>query len=293
MGTSDGDTKTEEPEGEDAASPAPPPTYCAGMIFYASFDRGVAADIGPEGARAVGSAGTGSGRYGAGLAFVEDDAGAASDGGMVFYDRVDGGAPFFSATSGTLAFWFRRRGPAKSPQVSFVRPIASLQAFTPAGPTTSQTSPAPGTGLFDMLGGQELAALTDVELSPFVRAGEFNHIITGWRAPADGGAPGYALALVNGGLGEVLTDAGARDAARDDTTPDDAGNVRAPFFQRSARATFPTYAPLTTLRLGGVPTTVPVGDMDDFAIWSRELTTAEMAALYKSPTSIRVSCKLP
>lgn len=301
-GTDGGDTEAgagssggeppETPE-SDAAGPAAPPSYCEGLTFYASFDQGIAQEVGTANPRATGAAGIGGGKYGAGLAFVEADAAAPADGGMVFYDRVDGGAPFFSAREGTLAFWFRRRGPARSPQVSFVRPVASLQSLNPAGPATAQTSPAPGTGLFDMLGGQELAALTDAELAPFVRVGEFNHVVTGWRAPSDGGAPGYALAVVNGGLGEVLTDAGARDAARDDTTPDDAGNVRAPFYQRSARATFPAYPALASVRLGGIPTTVPVGDMDDFAVWNRELTAAEMAALYKSPTSIRAACKLP
>ena len=51
--------------------------------------------------------------------------------------------------------------------------------------------------------------------------------------------------------------------------------------------------PLATLRLGGIATTVPAGDMDDLAVWDRELTPAEMAALYKSTASIRTACKIP
>ena len=288
----DGEASTPPGEGEDAASSGPRPSFCDGMLFYASFDQGFGADVGATLARAGGTAAIGAGKFGAGLALVTAGGVTGVDGGAIFYDQIDGGAPIYASTEGSIAFWFRRRAPS-GPGASFVRPLAALANVLAAGPATAQTTNTPGTGLFEAYAGKAFVALPDAELQPFLRAADFNHVVTAWRAPVDGGPPGFAQVVVNGGLGEVLTDAGARDAAADDASPDAVGNVRTPYFQRSVVSQWPTYQPLVSLRIGGNSSTTPPGDMDDVAIWDRELTGAEIAALYASPGSIRVACKLP
>jgi hypothetical protein len=133
--------------------------------------------------------------------------------------------------------------------------------------------------------------LDDRTLAPFLRASDFNHYVVGWKAAVDAGSSALAVVAVNGGLGMVLGDAGA-DASVD-ASVDDAGNVTAPYYRRGTVAPWPNYPPPGTLRLGGAPATYPRGAMDDFALWNRVLSAAEIAELYESPTSIKLRCQLP
>ena len=66
-----------------------------------------------------------------------------------------------------------------------------------------------------------------------------------------------------------------------------------PFFKRRIITNLPGYNPFVSLRIGGTTATAPDGDMDDFAVWNRELSRTEIAALYESTASIHAACNIP
>lgn len=239
--------------------PTPPPSYCQGIVFYASFDQGIAPEVGEALVRPVAGVGAATGHFGGAVALGGIDGGSPADGGaMVYYDTPDGGTSFYPQQEGTIAFWFHQVASAR-PLAALVRPLTSLGTLLPAGPAVAREAPAPGFGLYENLGDQPIVTMTDRERAPYVRQGDFNHYVTAWRRAVDGGPPPIALIAVNGGTGDVLADGGADAGTDEDAGTDDAGNVRLPYFKRRVNARFPSYGPPRSVRIGGNTTTTPHG----------------------------------
>lgn len=287
-----GNDSGSNPPGPDAAPP-PPPSYCSGITFYASFDNGTAADLGAAAARATGSAGSSPGHFGEALSVVVD---AGADGAAVFYDQADsgkdGGDDIYSVKEGTIAYWFRRDGARLGPVSAYVRPLVSATILTAAGPAIEDQSNM--FGLARDLGSTPILFLSRGPMAPYLHAADFDHFAAGWRQGIDGG-DGLALVAINGGLGEVLADAGPDSSGLGpfDASPDDAGNVSLPYLVERVVALAPFAGPFGTLRLGGTSVTSPDGLFDDFAVWNRVLSLDEIGELYRRQESIRDACKLP
>lgn len=280
-------------EGGGDTSLPPPPSYCQGIVFYASFDPSLDPEIGATKARPTGAVATatGTGRYGNALALVDD---ASVDGSAVFYETIDGGggAPFYSATEGTVAFWFAN-DPAQplAPDFAYLRAVTSATALVAAGPVVAR-GPGNSFGEYADLGGLPLATLVPSAAAPFLRVGDYNQWVAEWHVGDDAGAGGVALFAINGGTGEVVSDA-SFDAQSVDGATDDAGNFTTPYAARRSVTLRPYTQPFGALRVGGNQITTPQGRMDDLAIWNRMLDRAEIAALYASPTSVHERCRLP
>jgi hypothetical protein len=273
------------------ATPPPPPTYCNGIVLYASFDQGIAPDLGDAGTRSFGSVGSTTGHFGGALSLVVDGGGAGgTDGAVVFYDRDEAGtATVYPQAEGTLAFWFRKVAPTSAASVLY-RPLANPVLLTPGGLVLSDFNAR--FGLYADLGGAPVLVFDDAVIQPFLRSGDYNHFATSWREANDGGQGALARMVLNGGDGEVFADGGGDAASYGDGAPDDAGNVRVPY-RGQTTALWPRYAPLGTLRLGGTSLTTPQGVMDDLVIWNRVLGVDEISALYRSQAAVSVTCKLP
>lgn len=128
---------------------------------------------------------------------------------------------------------------------------------------------------------------------PYLRAGDYNHLVTAWRRGDVAGPTAYLA--INGGLGERFDDAGA-----DVTDPyadaevNDAGALQVPY--RGFSSTKWDYPDASTLALRlGAPTyqNAIEGEVDDVAVWSRVLSFAEIAEIYKAGVSIKQACQLP
>jgi hypothetical protein len=267
------------------SSPPPPPSFCNGVVFYASFDNGAAPEFGGGLTRAVGRVDASTGQFGGGLSLIADN---GPDGSAVFFDRVDGGAVIYPQAEGSIAFWFRPSGPRPAYQ-SMVRPLSRINPATAGGLILAQTNGQ--FGLWRDLGSGPVLIFPVSEVEPFLRGAGFDHYAEAWRARTDAGGS-FAVLAINGGTGEVFGDASV-DAAGDlAETPDDAGNLMVPFRAQTTKA-WPNYPPLASLRLGGARTTAPQGDFDDFAVWDRVLSFAEIEEIYRRGESIGVACKLP
>lgn len=271
----------------DAQPPPPsaPPTFCDGIIFHASFDEGVEADLGGGVTRDAGGVSLVPGRFGSGLSLVD----TARQGALVFYDRGDGGVPpIYAETEGTLAYWYKRTAEGTG-QRSHVRPLGGGTAA--AGLVVASVG---GTfGLWTDLGGDRVLAFSEADLSPFVRGADFDHFAFGWkRGDVDAGASPLARMVVNGGAGDPIGDASVDAAQFADATPDDAGNLRVPYRAQTSAPWEDRLSPFSTLRLGGVTSTSAQGVFDDLTLWNRVLTFEEVGALYRGGASVRALCKL-
>ena len=275
---------------EDSSTPLP--SYCAGLVLYASFDAQLRADLGGGEPLALGSARlTATARFGGGLDLVAD----ASDpdgSAALYFVRPDGGAAVFPDDEGTLSMWVR--GSITDGTPVFYRSVGSLppDPLVAAGLTLVSTG-----GQFGLVHTPPSSAVRNIHtfpvsaFRPYLRQGEFNHFATAWRR-GDASGP-TALLAINGGLGEILTDAGpdASDAYRD-AAPTDAGSLRVPYRGYSS-AKWDYDASSRALRLGApVQDNVPQGTIDDVAVWSRVLSFDEIAATYTSGISIREACRL-
>lgn len=280
---------------------AGPPTYCAGIVTYVSFDEGGRAEVGGGVARIEGpdaAVPLASGRFGnaAALRGAVDGGGIAS----IFFDRRDAGdggdggadeagsAMIYPEAEGTLAFWYRQTDLSTNFR-SFIRPygLGSSRAGLTVASENGQF------GLWGDLGGQALLTFAEADIAPFLRGSDFDHYAYAWkRANPDAGQPPFASLILNGGLGEVFADGGFDAAAYADAAPDDAGNLFVPYRARTTRTWPVSLGQLVTLRVGGVVGTAPQGSFDELAIWNRVLSLEELAELYKSTLSLRDACHL-
>lgn len=284
-------------DGGGSPDAAPLPSFCDGIVFYASYDEGIEAEQGGGYARPgrgvipVADAGIAldAGRFGGGA--VLEPSGSASS---ILYDQDAGdAAPPASAFAyplrvGSVAFWFKRTAPPPSSYLSFIRPYSS------GGPSGAVISVSKGQlGIWRDLSNGPILIVRETSMRPFIRGADFDHYAFAWRSVgADAGTPIARLAI-NGGTGEVLFDAGADASSTPDASPDDAGNISTPYRAQRVGPFVMNELSLTRMRVGGTAATTPGGVIDDLVAWDRLLDFDEMEALYESSKagSIRSVCK--
>jgi hypothetical protein len=256
------------------------PSYCEGIILYASFDRALTGERGGKSVTATGGAElTAEGRFQGGLSLVTD-ASDPDQGAALFFL----GAASWPAAEGSLSIWYRAvPGGGLAPVL--YRPVASVP---PAPLQTSglafylRNDNGDVTGLVERNQTPVLMFPAD-EVSPFLRPNAFNHFFTAWR---NGAAPTAFLAI-NGGTGEAFADTTGIDQ------PDaaDAGELRAPYRAFTSRP-WEAGSPPIALRIGGLGTNSPEGTVDDLAVWNRVLSFEEARAVFSAQTPLGNACNL-
>jgi hypothetical protein len=270
--------------GQDAA---PPPSYCQGLVLYASLDTGYAPELGTASAIPGDQARlVPEGRFGGGVALIAD-AGARNPMAAVYFAREDGGPPVYPEAEGSLAVWYN--GVHINTEMPILyRPVATLPPAPLQAAGLLLMSSGAQFGLFDARDFPVLTFPTSA-VGPYLRDDTFNHFVTSWRGDA-GGAP-TAYLTINGGLGEVVFDAGVAIPDYHDAVPTDAGELHVPYRGYTSRP-WNNNASAVALRVGGPTVNAPNGIADDLALWNRVLTFDEIAALYRANTPIGQVCRL-
>lgn len=292
------DAASNRPDARDSAAPAVDahvvlPSFCNGIVLYASFDTGAAPQLGAGEPRLLGTARQlPTGRFGGGLGLVGEV--SDDDGAALYFVRPDGGEPVFPENEGTLAMWIR--GNITEGQPVYYRPVGSLPPETLVSAGLSLVTTGGRFGLASSRPGLPLElvhAFPVATVRPYLREDDFNHVATSWRRGDAAGPTAYLT--INGGQGQsFVKDAGA-DAADPyaDAGPNDAGTLAVPY--RGYSSTKWDYeGSAVALRLGAPNLlNAPDATIDDTAVWDRVLSFDEVAAVYKAGVSIREACHLP
>lgn len=289
IGTGDGSASGDDAPPEDgssasdAADVASPPSYCNGIVLYASFDAKLTGDRGGDSILSVGGVTQSlDGKFGGALSLVRD-AGKPDAGAAHYFLASDAGNPW-PEDIGSISLWYRAV-PGGSPNPVLYRPVATLP------PAPLQTAGLAlildfgnRTGLYQRASDSVLT-FPLAQVAPFLRDGEYNHWFAAWRTP-DAGEPTAYIAL-NGGLGVDYADSGLSypDAA------DDAGELAVPYRGFTRRPWASEGTPVG-IRFGGAGGNAPDGTIDDVAIWNRVLSFDEVAAVYSSGQALGDACKL-
>lgn len=269
------------------------PSYCSGIVLYASFDTGLVANVGGGEPFALGTAQqTPDAHFGGGLELeraVTNDAGSA-----LYFTTPDGGGPVFPENEGSLAMWVRGNVTAGNPV--YYRPVATLP---PAPLVSAGLTLLTNAGRFGLVNATPVGAPQNVltfalpEVRPYLRPDDFNHFATSWRRGDAAGPTAYLT--INGGLGKNYLPNADPDASDPyaDAGPSDAGNLRVPYRGYSSMK-WDYDASAVALRLGA-PNIVnaPDATIDDVAVWNRVLSFDEIAAAYGAGVPIREACHLP
>jgi hypothetical protein len=232
----------------------PRPSYCTGIVFYARLDGDLKTssreDVTPPRPNETYDAG----KYD-GSVLVTTPNGAA-------YWATDGGF-VYPQSAGTMALWFRPNWafPSAS-QRNLGKPVLdqSTGANT-CGPALEITSAGVGISNTNSGGAATVAGIATADAGASWVDRGWNHLAGTWHL-----SPPKLTFTLNGG-----GDGGAIHAESTATwAPQFAGTVA---FFRLDSPTFPND-----------------GYFDDVAIWSRELTVDEIAAIYASPIPIGDAC---
>jgi hypothetical protein len=285
-------------DGEPSADALPPlPSFCQGIVLYASLDTGFVPEIGPPTTLTLGSttAIVPRGRFGGSVALY-DDSGIDDGGGgaALYFLTPDGGAPVFPDAVGTVSLWYRGDAitdvsPSASPVL--VRPVQSLPGEPILGSGLALVSLQSRFGLLNTRptgASEDVLAFQRSRVVPFLREGEFNHFVAAWQK-GDASTPTALLAL-NGGLG-TLFDAGPDAQTYADAQPTDAGDLLVPYRGYTSKQ-WDNDASTRAFRLGGTGTSASQGEIDDVALWNRVLSFEEIAAIYEVSLPIWQACRL-
>jgi hypothetical protein len=236
------------------------PSFCQGIVMYLRFDDTLrtAQGIDPDSPPVVSFV---PGRFGSGALLTGTNA-------ALYYVEGDGGVPY-PRDEGTVAMWLKPQW-AWPPTVDRVvwKPVVDRTVNTNAsGPSMrsrgmppaffGSTNNEPGVGgLNEDVGG------TGAELAPYWHAA-WNHLAETWSKSS----PTITFTL-NGGDGDPATTHRETDAGWTPQAP----TVK---FIRLSSNSFPADAAY-----------------DDFAIWSRSLSLAEVQAVYRAGTPLGDLCGL-
>jgi hypothetical protein len=290
-GTPDTASRTDDSKVPDVVEPPPPPSFCEGIVLYASFDGKLTGDVGGESTLSQGGVTLSTqGKFGGALSLLRDASTAETlaEGAALYFLATDAGNPW-PEELGSLSIWYRVTGSPPIP--TLYRPVATLP---PAGLQTAglafylRNDVGDVFGLHERSGSQQSAVFVFPvsEGAPYLRQGEFNHYFTAWRKAADAGPTAY-IAL-NGGLG-VRFDGDA--AAPDAPSSSDGGELPVPYRGFTSRP-WVSEGPPVALRVGGRGTNTPEGLVDDLVVWNRVLSFDEAAAVYTAGKAVGEVCKL-
>lgn len=285
------------PTGADSEAPAsrPPPSYCEGLVFYASLDSSLSPELGHGQPFVYGAAGmTPTGHFGGSIALYQD-AGDPDAGANLYFIRQDGGLPVFPDTMGTVSLWYRGRAISDDTPGTPVlwRPVETIAPAPTVGSGLVLAGLA-GTNTFGVINTapnrtETLLVFSKSSVRPFLRDGDFNHFAVAWRR--DVSDVPTVLMAVNGGLGTIY-DAGPDAELYVDAMPDDAGDLRVPYRGYTTKP-WENDASTNAFRLGGTASSAAEGEIDDVAIWNRVLSFEEMAAIYNANAPIGRTCHVP
>jgi len=266
---------------------APPPSYCEGIVLYASFDVTLAPEHGGASTLSLGGVTQSpQGRFGGALSLVRD-AGAQGEGAAHYILKGDAGdaGPVWPEDLGSVSIWYRAV-PGGAPNPVLYRPVATLppDALATAGLAFFVTVNG-RTGLYQN-GADNIFTFPVSAMTPYLRSGEYNQYFAAWRKP-DGGDVPTAYIAINGGLGVDYADSGASypDAA------DDAGELDVPY-RGFTRQPWKSQGSPVALRLGGPGGNAAEGTLDDLAVWNRVLSFEEVAAVYLAGQALGDICML-
>jgi hypothetical protein len=231
------------------------PSYCTGIVFYARLDGDLKTssreDVTPPRPNETYDAG----KYDGSVLVTTQNGAAywATDGGFVYPQDV-----------GTMALWFRPNWAfPSSTQRNLAKPVINQVqvGLNTAGPALEITNLGVGLVNSQPDSGGIAAGLASQTVAPSWVDKGWNHLVGTWhRTPAK-----LTFTLNGGGDGGVL-----HDETTEPWEPQfDAGIA----FLRLDSASFPND-----------------GYFDDIALWSRELSDAEVRAVYASPIAIGDAC---
>jgi hypothetical protein len=262
-----------------------PPSFCQGIVHYASLDTGFAPEVGGSKLTFQGNATANAvGKFGAGVALPNA---AVNPGAVVAFEDPNGGALAYPDVVGTVSLWYRGSALESDTQTKVL--------FAP------QSSSAPMLVAVDNVFGvvlshfgapayEQLLTFGKTAIVPYVDAGKFNHFVTGWRRGPGSGPT--ALFAVNGGLGTQFTpDPNASTYMNAQPTP--GGDLLVPYRGYTSKVwNADANSSTTKFWLGGTSLAAPRGEIDDVAIWNRVLSFDEVAAVYNANMPVWQACKL-
>jgi hypothetical protein len=272
-----------------------PPSYCNGVVFYASLDGAYGPERGGTPGQAYGNPQlVGGGKFGGAVALYQDQDGGGDAGAAVYYYAPpEGGVPWYPNDVGTVSLWYRGAalgGGFDTPVLW--RVMAALPPeIVGGGLALVALGPQDTFGIFNVPAGNNQANILTFPRSlirPYVSGGEYNHFVTAWQR-GDAAGP-TAVMVINGGTGKVF-DASVDAPDYTDAQPNDAGELLVPYRAIRNRPWY-SDASAANFRLGGTATSASDGEIDDVVVWNRLLSLAEMEALYAAPTPVGVSCQL-
>ena len=281
------------PNDPDAVNVVDPPTYCNGIVFYASLDG----TYGPE---RGGTPGTpfgnpmlvAGGKFGGAVASYQDGGGEAGA-SVYYYAPPDGGVPWYANEVGTVSLWYRGSALDDDGNPVLWRVMGGLPpSIAGGGLALVALAGSERFGLLDVSAStsiREIVAFPRSLVRPYVSRGEYNHFVSAWQR-GDASAGPKAVMLINGGTGKVF-DASIDAPDYSDAQPNEAGDLLIPY--RAIRnAPWDSDAAAANFRLGGTGTSASEGEIDDVVVWNRVLTLAEMQGIYETNAPIGQACKL-
>ena len=273
-----------------ATTTTPPPTaptWCAGIVLYASFDGRLTGDRGWSHAETLGTiANAPTAKFGGGASLTHDGNGAAlfllTDATNAWPDDVGSLAVWYKQAPGTVWGTTPQSAPVLYRPVGTVPPAALQTAGLAFYLFFDGTA---STGLFELSNQnqQEVLTVPQGSMAPYLRANDFNHYFTAWRRT--GGGP-TAYFAVNGGSGIEVASGTA------DPQPPDSGTEQLSGFKAFTSAPWSSEGPAIALRLGGPPENSPDGVFDDLVVWNRVLSFEEAASVFASTTAVGAACRL-
>lgn len=292
--SADASTDGRAPSSTDPSTPpdldagaGPLPSYCSGIVFYASLDTVVmdfgSAKLAPHGTAVM----TSSGLFGGGVS-LRDDAGG--DAGASMYLLGLAGPLAFPDETGTISVWYRGDGLSSTGTTPVLhRRLANGPGEGIVGAGLALVSLGGRLGLVNTLANgmnDTLLTFPMSEVRPFLRPNAFNHFSTSWRRGDAGGEPTATL-VINGGTGAVFQDGGTDYADASIS----GGNLLVPYRGFTSRL-WNNDAGGTSLRLGGTGQSVPQGDFDDLVVHDRVLSFEEVEAMVRANLPMREACRL-
>jgi hypothetical protein len=285
-----------DPDAEDPDSSVvvvDPPSYCNGIVFYASLDG----TYGPERSGTPGQ-GFGAaklvsgGKFTGGVELYADGGGEA--GSTVYYfTPPDGGVAWYPDKVGTVSLWYRGNAlTAVGGSPVMWRVVGSIPPAPVIGGGLTMFSLPTQFGLVSVDNNQQQQTILTFPRSTiqrYVDLNGFNHFVTGWQR-GDAATP-TAVMMINGGTGKIYGDAGADAPSYADAQPNEAGDLLVPYRASRARGWDVDASPLA-FRLGGTGTSASEGVIDDVVVWNRLLSFSEMEALYAAPGPVGQRCNI-
>jgi hypothetical protein len=281
-----------DPNDDGSTTVVIPPSFCDGIVFYASLDGTYGPELGATPGSAFGNARlVSNGKFGGATSLLEE--GGTSDAGAAvhYYTPPDGGVPWYPDKVGTVSLWYRGEALEEDGAPVLWRVVGAIPPDPVVGGGLALVSFGAEFGLVAVNNAQQTQTILTfprTSIRPYVNRADYNHFVSGWQR-GDAATP-TAVMMINGGTGKVF-DASADAPSYADAQPNEAGDLLVPYRASRARGWDIDASP-RAFRLGGTGASAAEGDIDDVVVWNRLLSFSEMAALYATTSPVGDVCKL-